>query len=137
MTLSLLCCHMPGISQSVSNTSLTPPLQCLSLSLPFSRAFPLEKRNGLPKMNGDWNPPSFTYPSVRPSIIPKSFLLLFLSLLFCQITHRRSFIPSKRRRPDARYVLRAENSLSQIKHERNTTLLLPKRRHRSPGHVNT
>ena len=113
-----MCCHMPGISQSVSNTSLTPPLQCLS---PFLARFSIGKRNGLPKMNGDWNPPSFTYPSVPPSIHHPKVFSPPLSFSAFLPNHTSTIIHSQQTAaaaaagglmPDMSCE-RAENSLSQ------------------------
>ena len=79
-TLALLCCHMPGISQSVSNTSLTPPLQCLSLSL--SRAFFHWKTKRTPK--DEWRlESSFLHVPLRPSVYPSSQSLFSSSFFLC------------------------------------------------------
>ena len=142
MTLSVVLSHARHFTECEQYITHSATSMSLSLS-PFLSRFSIGKTKRTPK--DEWRlESSFLHVPLCPSIHhTKVFsppLSFSLSLLFCQITHRRSFIPSKRSsRPDARYVLRlrAENSLSQIKHERNTTLLLPKRRHRSPGHVNT
>ena len=105
---------MPGISQSVSNTSLTPPLQCLSLS-PFLSRFSIGKTKRTPK--DEWRlESSFLHVPLRPSVYPSSQSLFSSSFFLCFSAKSHiddhSF-PANSGRPDARYVLRAENSLSQ------------------------
>ena len=85
---------------------------------PFLSRFSIGKRNGLPKMNGDWNPPSFTYPSVPPSIHhPKVFspplsFSAFLPNHTSTIIHSQQTAAATGLMPDMSCE-RAENSLSQ------------------------